>query len=128
MDASTAGPLGPPEPGGTAVSPRSAQPPNHARDLKRQVASGSLAWAEMVLRAQEMPPQEILVVLTTADRELVRRHLDLHLERLEEWLSTQRRSVAAVERILAGRSGAAPGRDQASRSQDGSMTRCGRSR
>ena len=60
-----------------------------------------LAWAEMVLRDQEMPPDELRVVLTTPDRELVRHHLELHLERLEERLSTQRRRVAAVERIVA---------------------------
>ena len=71
------------------------------RDPQRQVVSGSLEWAEMVLRDQEMPPDELRVVLTTADRDLVRRHLELHLERLEELLITQRRSVAAVERILA---------------------------
>jgi hypothetical protein len=42
------------------------------------------------------------------DHELVRRHLELHLERVEEWLITQRRSVVAAERILieaAGRRG-----------------------
>lgn len=44
---------------------------------------------------------EIRIVLTTADRELVRRHLELHLERLEEWLGDQRRNVAAIERLLA---------------------------
>jgi hypothetical protein len=71
------------------------------RDPRRQVVSGSLAWAEMVLRDQEMPPDEIRVVLTIADRDLVRRHLELHMERLEEWLITQRRSVEAVELLLA---------------------------
>jgi len=75
-------------------------PPNDILDPERQVASGSIAWAEMVLRDQEMPPDELRVVLTTADRELVRRHLELHLERFEEWLISQRRSVAAAERIL----------------------------
>jgi hypothetical protein len=55
----------------------------------------------MVLRDQGMPPDQLRVVLTTPDRELVRRHLELHLERLEEWLSNQRRSLAAVERIVA---------------------------
>ena len=62
----------------------------------------------MVLRDLEMPPDELRVVLTTADRELVRRHLELHLERFEEWLDTQRRSVVVAERILieaAGRRG-----------------------
>ena len=75
-------------------------PPNDILDPEREVASGSIAWAETVLRDQEMPPDELRVVLATADRELVRRHLELHLERFEEWLNTQRRSVAAAERIL----------------------------
>ena len=74
--------------------------PNDVLDPEREVASGSIAWAEMVLRDQEMPPDELRVVLATADRELVRRHLELHLERFEEWLISQRRSVAAAERIL----------------------------
>lgn len=74
--------------------------PNGILDPERQVASGSIAWAEMVLRDQEMPPDELRVVLATSDRELVRRHLELHLERFEEWLITQRRSVVAAERIL----------------------------
>jgi hypothetical protein len=75
-------------------------PVNDILDPERQVASGSIAWAEMVLRDQEMPPDELRVVLATADRELVRRHLELHLELFEEWLITQRRSAAAAERIL----------------------------
>jgi len=75
-------------------------PANDIPGPEREVASGSIAWAEMVLRDQEMPPDELRVVLATADRELVRRHLELHLERFEEWLITQRRSVAAAERIL----------------------------
>jgi hypothetical protein len=47
-----------------------------------------------------MPPDELRLLLTTADRQLVHRHIELHLERLEEWLITQRRSVAAAEGIL----------------------------
>lgn len=62
----------------------------------------------MVLLGQEMPPEEVRVVLTTTDPEVVRRHLELHMERLEEWLITQRRSLAAVERILS----EAAGRDR----------------
>jgi hypothetical protein len=55
----------------------------------------------MVLREQGMPWDEIRIVSTTPDRELIRRHLELHVERLEERLSDQRRDVAAVERVLA---------------------------
>jgi hypothetical protein len=47
----------------------------------------------------------IRVVLTTADPEVVRRHLELHMERLEEWFITHRRRVATVERILADAAG-----------------------
>jgi len=70
-------------------------------DAERQVDPRSRSWAETVLRNQGMPPDELRAVLTTVDRELVRRHLELHLERLEERLVTQRRRVAAIERILA---------------------------
>jgi hypothetical protein len=71
-------------------------------DLDRgsQVDPGSRSWAETVLRDQGMPSDELRVVLSTADRELVRRHLELHLERLEERLVSQRRMVAAIEGIL----------------------------
>jgi hypothetical protein len=74
---------------------------DHALDREREIGSSRVAWAEMVLRDQEMPPDELRVVLTTADPEVIRRHLELHMERLVEWLITQRRIVARVERILA---------------------------
>jgi hypothetical protein len=70
-------------------------------DAERQVDPRSRTWAETVLRDQGMPPDELRAVLTTSDRELVRRHLELHLERLEERLVAQWRWVAAIERILA---------------------------
>jgi hypothetical protein len=66
-----------------------------------EVDSGFGSWAETVLRDQGMPPDELRVVLTTPDPDLVRRHLELHLERLEERLVAQRRWVAAIERVLA---------------------------
>jgi hypothetical protein len=47
-----------------------------------------------------MPCGEIHAVLTADDPELVRRYLELHLERLEERLSDQRRTLAALEQIL----------------------------
>jgi hypothetical protein len=55
------------------------------------------AW---VLREQGMPSDELQVILTTSDRELIRRHLELHLERLEERLTAQRRKVAEIAEIL----------------------------
>src|SRR5262245_2836988 len=66
-----------------------------------RVWSRRVEWAEKVLREQEMPRDELRVVLTSADGELVRRHLDLHLERLDEWLVLQKRRVLTVGRILA---------------------------
>ena len=69
-------------------------------DKGSRVGSGSRSWAETVLRDQGMPADELRVVLSTADRELVRRHLELHLEHLEERFVWQRRKVAAIERIL----------------------------
>ena len=54
-----------------------------------------------MLRSQDMPPNEIRAVLTTGDPELVRRYLELHGERLEERLADQRRTLAALERVLA---------------------------
>jgi len=86
---------------------RSAHDPaNDIREPERRVPSGSIAWAEMVLRDQGMLPDELRIVTTTADPELVRRHVELHLERLEEWLIKQRRSVAAADRILTQAAGA----------------------
>lgn len=67
----------------------------------RDRGADPLAWAEMVLRDQGMSWDEFRVVSTTADRELIRRHLELHVERLEEWLRDQRRNIAAIERVLA---------------------------
>lgn len=58
-------------------------------------------WAVGVLRSQDMPPSEIRTVLTADDPELVRRYLELHGERLEERLADQRRTLAALERLLA---------------------------
>jgi hypothetical protein len=68
--------------------------------ITRDDASGSIAWAEVVLRDQGMPPDELRIVLTSTDGEVVRRHLDLHLERLEERLSAQRRSLVSAKRFL----------------------------
>ena len=47
-----------------------------------------------------MPADELRVVLTSADPELVRRHLDLHQEWLDERLAAQKRLVEAIGLIL----------------------------
>lgn len=59
-----------------------------------------LASAVDVLRRHEMPPEEIHAVVTTDDPTLVRRHLELHRERLDEWLAEQARRLSAVEFLL----------------------------
>jgi DNA-binding transcriptional MerR regulator len=56
--------------------------------------------AARMLWRQGMPPEEIREVLTTNDRELIRRYLGLHRERLDERLADQRRAVAELERRL----------------------------
>jgi hypothetical protein len=62
--------------------------------------SGSVAWAEVILQDQKMPLDELRIVLTSTDGELVRRYLELHLERLEERLTAQRRALTSAKRIL----------------------------
>lgn len=47
-----------------------------------------------------MPADELRIVLTSADPELVRRHLELHQELLEERLAAQKRLVEAIGLIL----------------------------
>lgn len=56
--------------------------------------------AAALLREAGMPPDEIRTIVTTAEPELARRYLELHLERLEERLAAQRRSLASVEWLL----------------------------
>jgi hypothetical protein len=53
--------------------------------------------ASEILRGQRMPPEEIRAVITADDPVLVGRLLELHLERLGEWLEEQRRLVAWIE-------------------------------
>ena len=54
-----------------------------------------------VLRRQGMPPEEIADVLDD-DIVLARRRLELHRERLREWLRTQDELIASIERSIAG--------------------------
>lgn len=87
----------------------------HASALRRRPSSASdphdefriesslVARLAAALRHQEMPSEEIRAVLTADEPELVRRYLELHRERLEERLADQRRTLAALEQLLAER-------------------------
>lgn len=68
------------------------------------------ATARRILRRQGMPSREIRAVVAADDPLVVRRLLELHRERLEEWLEEQRRLVATIERSLAVERGAVPSR------------------
>ena len=53
------------------------------------------------LRRQRMPMEEIRAVLTADDPVLVRRYVELHSERLDEWVAEQRRFLANLEHSAA---------------------------
>jgi hypothetical protein len=72
---------------------------NPSTTRSASVSSPSRRAAE-ILRDQEMPPHEIRAVLSADDPETVRRLLELHVERLEERLTDQRRALAELERLL----------------------------
>jgi DNA-binding transcriptional MerR regulator len=59
--------------------------------------------ARRILRRQGMPPEEIRAVLAAEDPVVVYRLLELHRERLEEWIAEQRRLVTTIEGSVAGR-------------------------
>jgi DNA-binding transcriptional MerR regulator len=59
-------------------------------------------WAAATLRHQRMPLQEIRAILSADDPAIVRRHLELHRERLEERIAEQRALLASLERALSG--------------------------
>jgi hypothetical protein len=91
------------------LAPDAASPLRRGRRTgSRRVAWAEVAWAETVLREQDMPADELRVVLTSSDRELIRHHLELHLERLDERLVSQKQDVEAIGRILGGRLAAPP--------------------
>jgi hypothetical protein len=49
-----------------------------------------------------MPPREIRALLAAGDPLVMRRLMELHRERLGEWLEEQLRLVASIERSLDG--------------------------
>lgn len=61
-----------------------------------------LAWASDTLLRQGMPACEFRSMLRADDFQTVRRHLELHRERLAERLSDHLRAVDRVERLLRG--------------------------
>jgi DNA-binding transcriptional MerR regulator len=63
------------------------------------------AAARRILRGQGMPSREIRALLAANDPLVVRRFLELHRERLGEWLEEQQRLVTSIERSLAGEPG-----------------------
>lgn len=62
--------------------------------------------ARRLLRRQGMPPEEIRAVLAPGDPVIARRLLELHRERLEEWVGEQRALLSRVERAIADQSAA----------------------
>jgi hypothetical protein len=54
----------------------------------------------LILRDPGRPTDEFHVVLTSEDAEIVRRHLALHVERMEERLVEQRRRATWAEQLL----------------------------
>jgi hypothetical protein len=60
--------------------------------------------AAAILHRQRMPSDEFRAVLSAGDPAIVRRYLELHRERLEEWFEGQRRALESVEGWLVARS------------------------
>ena len=69
--------------------------------IARELRNIPVAWATRTLRELAMPRAEIRAVLAAGDPGIVRRHIELHREWLEERLAEQRRTLARVERLLA---------------------------
>jgi hypothetical protein len=56
--------------------------------------------AAALLSSQGRPPGDVSAVLETRDPRLIRRHMELHRERLMEQAIDQRRVIDQVERLL----------------------------
>jgi hypothetical protein len=92
--------------------------------LRRSDIEGTGESAERLLRDLGMPPEEIRAVLVADDPRLVRRHLELHRERLSEELEDRRRALSAIECDLADaaleRASVQPGEDGGSSTEPSS--------
>jgi hypothetical protein len=80
---------------------RTERPSAHPSLEVMTVTVATVVPAERILRQLGMPPEEIRAVLDTDDPRQVRRHLELHRERLAEELIDRRRRLAALECELA---------------------------
>jgi hypothetical protein len=63
----------------------------------------TVGWISSVLVRQGMPEDEVRRVLLVDDREMFRRHLALHRERLAERLDDELGTVDLIEQLLTGR-------------------------
>jgi hypothetical protein len=67
------------------------------RPLPLRMRDGSLA---LRLQEQGMPPKDVAAVLEARDPDVVHRYIELHIERLEERLADQRRTLALIENLF----------------------------
>jgi hypothetical protein len=84
----------------------SRQTRDRAIGAERISGNGMAAWAAKVLEEQAMPREEVTAILSTTDRRIIHHYLALHVERLEESLTAQRRTIARIEAILTAEAGA----------------------
>ena len=84
-----------------------SRPSRPTRDLASGAhpGDGMTAWAVRVLEEQAMPREEVTAILSTTDRRMIHRYLALHVERLEESLADQRRTIERLEMLLTAEAG-----------------------
>jgi DNA-binding transcriptional MerR regulator len=75
-------------------------PARTVKVTRRAFEMEQVTWVTRILRDQHMPPDEIHLLASTTDPGLVHRYLELHRERLEEWLADQRHTLATIEQVL----------------------------
>jgi hypothetical protein len=68
-------------------------------------SSDPIGWDDLLSAAHElqrlgMPPTEIHTVLVTDDPEIIRRHMELHRERLQERIADEVATVGRIEASL----------------------------
>jgi hypothetical protein len=101
---------------------RAGQHPDPRFGQHDPVHRDHVLWAAYALRAHGMPQGEVHSLLATDDPSLIRRHLELHRERLEERFADHRALVNTIGGLLLEAAGleAGIGRDRSSASGDGS--------